>query len=125
MEKHVFIGKHIVSEMYDISDKLILDNELILNILVRGVKLSGAKCEGVLCKRFLPSGFSAVLLLSESHASVHTYPEQGALFADAFTCGTNCNPQIIIDEWVSGLSVKDYKTNIIHRGGRQDRNEAL
>ena len=119
MEKHVFIGKHIVSEMYDISD------ELILNILVRGVKLSGAKCEGVLCKRFLPSGFSAVLLLSESHASVHTYPEQGALFADAFTCGTNCNPQIIIDELVSGLSVKDYKTNIIHRGGRQDRNEAL
>ena len=62
MDEHIFIGTHIISEMYGVSDHLINDQSLILKILLRGVKLCGAKCEGVLCKQFLPSGFSAVLL---------------------------------------------------------------
>lgn len=112
-------------EMYGVSDHLINDQSLILKILLRGVKLCGAKCEGVLCKQFLPSGFSAVLLLSESHTSVHTYPEKNALFADAFTCGTNCDPKIIIDELVNGLEVENCKTKIIHRGEGSGDYEAL
>ena len=79
----------------------------------------------MLCKQFLPSGFSAVLLLSESHTSVHTYPEKNALFADAFTCGTNCDPKIIIDELVNGLEVENCKTKIIHRGEGSGDYEAL
>ena len=33
-----------------------------------------------------------VVLLSESHASIHTYPEHAACFVDLFTCGRNCHP---------------------------------
>jgi S-adenosylmethionine/arginine decarboxylase-like enzyme len=32
-----------------------------------------------------------VFLLSESHASIHTYPEHGACFVDLFTCGNKCS----------------------------------
>lgn len=125
MDKHEFFGTHIISEMYDISTNIINDNELILNVLLRGVKLSGAKCEGVLCKKFTPCGFSAVLLLSESHASVHTYPEKNALFADAFTCGTSCKTHIIIDELVKSLRVENCKTEIILRGKGTSNYEAI
>ena len=31
------------------------------------------------------------ILLSESHASIHTYPEHGKCFIDLFTCGDKCN----------------------------------
>ena len=34
-----------------------------------------------------------VLILSESHASIHTYPEDRSCFVDFFTCGTDCLPE--------------------------------
>ena len=37
---------------------------------------------------FPPDGITAVALLSESHASIHTYPEHQSCFVDIFTCGT-------------------------------------
>ena len=39
---------------------------------------------------FEPDGMTAVVLLSESHASIHTYPEHRACFVDIFTCGSRC-----------------------------------
>ena len=42
---------------------------------------------------FPPSGLTMVFLLSESHASIHTYPEHGACFVDLFTCGEKCSSE--------------------------------
>jgi S-adenosylmethionine decarboxylase proenzyme len=39
--------------------------------------------------RFAPEGVTALFLLAESHASLHTYPAQGAAFFDIFTCGSS------------------------------------
>lgn len=72
--------------------------------------------EGILFKQFEPIGLSIVVLLSESHASIHTYPEQNCMFVDAFTCGTNCNPQSIIDTLIEELRVSHYSAKEIHRG---------
>jgi S-adenosylmethionine decarboxylase len=37
--------------------------------------------------KFSPQGFTGLLLLSESHISIHTYPERGYAAIDVFTCG--------------------------------------
>jgi S-adenosylmethionine decarboxylase len=34
------------------------------------------------------------ILLSESHASIHTYPEHGKCFVDLFTCGDKCDHNV-------------------------------
>ena len=41
-------------------------------------------------------GFSGVTLLSESHISIHTWPERNCASIDVFMCG-NCDPQIAVD----------------------------
>tara|TARA_Y100000389_G_C17470276_1_gene529853 strand:+ start:1705 stop:1956 length:252 start_codon:yes stop_codon:yes gene_type:complete len=33
-----------------------------------------------------PGGISGLVLLCESHASIHTYPETGKMYADIFSC---------------------------------------
>lgn len=42
---------------------------------------------------FPPDGLTMVFLLSESHASIHTYPEHRSCFVDLFTCGDKCSAQ--------------------------------
>jgi S-adenosylmethionine decarboxylase len=46
----------------------------------------------VVSRRFAPQGVTALALLAESHASLHTYPEAGLAFWDCFTCGVACDP---------------------------------
>jgi S-adenosylmethionine decarboxylase len=36
-------------------------------------------------------GYTSAFILSESHATIHTYPEHGACFVDLFTCGDHCS----------------------------------
>lgn len=116
MNQHDFAGIHIISEMYGISDELINNEYLLLDALVQGTIKSGATIEGILTKKFSPFGYSAIILLSESHASIHTYPEKHAIFVDAFTCGSKCRTERIVDEMIKRLHVKRHNTQIIERG---------
>ena len=53
----------------------------------RAAAATGATVLQVICQRFAPQGVTALALLAESHASLHTYPEAGLAFWDCFTCG--------------------------------------
>ncbi|WP_185750821.1 adenosylmethionine decarboxylase [Clostridium sp. KNHs214] len=115
-KKHRFLGRHILGELYGI-DYEILDNLSILEkALSLGIKRSEARCEGMLVKKFNPSGVTIVALLSESHASIHTYPECNALFIDAFTCGNTCDPQAIIDVVVEIVKPQKIAVKEMKRG---------
>src|SRR5262249_50198637 len=65
-----------------------LDNLESLSSLARAAaEKTGATVLNVLAHRFSPQGVTVLVLLAESHASLHTYPEAGVVFWDCFTCG--------------------------------------
>lgn len=43
--------------------------------------------------QFEPIGVTGVLVLSESHFSVHTYPENNQLYLDIFCCSESFDPE--------------------------------
>lgn len=43
-----------------------------------------------------PPGFTSVVLIDESHITSHCYSDRGWLAIDVFTCGSNSNPQQMI-----------------------------
>jgi S-adenosylmethionine decarboxylase len=45
-------------------------------------------------QRFEPQGFSILYLLSESHMSIHTFPEKNYIAFDLYTCRTYANNEI-------------------------------
>jgi S-adenosylmethionine decarboxylase len=47
--------------------------------------------------QFCPQGVSCMVVISESHLSVHTWPEFQHAQVDVFTCGTNALPSIAVD----------------------------
>jgi len=114
--EHMFFGVHVIGELYGVDAKMLNNKELLESVLKEGIKLSGATLCSLQTKVFDPSGITSLALLSESHASFHTYPDYNALFFDAFTCGTDCQPQKIADHMIEILKPKRHTLKTIKRG---------
>jgi len=92
-EVHKFAGKHFVSSYLQCDPDAISDVHRLLEAMDKAVGSSGATVLNKNHHIFHPNGLTVVYLLSESHASLHTYPEFGACFVDLFTCGDHCSAQ--------------------------------
>ncbi len=116
MTEHLFRGIHILGELYGISPHLLQNSEFLKEELCKGIKASGATLCSWQVKEFEPGGLTILALLSESHASIHTYPEFESLFLDAFTCGVQCHPEEIAFALVKALRPKFQKIEKLQRG---------
>ena len=90
-ESYQFIGKHFVASYKECDQKALTDLPKLKEALTKAAEKSGAHILDSVDYIFEPDGLTMVILLSESHASIHTYPEYGACFVDLFTCGHTCS----------------------------------
>jgi S-adenosylmethionine decarboxylase len=102
MEYSTF-GRHVAIDTWGVDFNLLNDAEWLKQQLVEAAEVSGATVLGVQAKQFEPQGATVLCLLSESHISIHTYPERGFAAIDCYTCGETVDPQIAIDYLVSVL----------------------
>ncbi len=115
--EHPFLGTHILSEIYGVSEDKFKNITKVVACVERGIEKSGATLVKTHYFKFEPIGFTIVSILKESHVSIHTYPEQKAAFIDVFTCG-NIVPEIIVQEIIAYFSPKRTQTQTINRGIR-------
>jgi S-adenosylmethionine decarboxylase proenzyme len=64
---------------------------------------------------FKPQGVSGVVVIEESHLSIHTWPEHGYAAVDFFTCG-NGDPIAAHEFLKSGLQASNYEMIHVDRG---------
>ena len=88
-----YFGCHLLANYVGCDPAALADNAGLKAALESAVKAAGATLLDSVDYAFTPSGMTAVMLLSESHASIHTYPEHRACFVDLFTCGRGCSVQ--------------------------------
>jgi S-adenosylmethionine decarboxylase len=84
------VGRHLVATYHGCAASALLDGPGLLAALREAVRASGASILDEAQHVFPNGGLTAVILLAESHASIHTYPEVGACFVDLFTCCRAC-----------------------------------
>jgi S-adenosylmethionine decarboxylase len=79
-------GNEISTVFHGVPDAVIHDIDLIEKTLMEGLALDNFTILGALPHRFTPSGFTTLILLAESHAAIHTYPEHNALYFSLYSC---------------------------------------
>lgn len=89
-EEYAFYGKHFIATYKECNDEALKDLPRLEQAFEEAVRASGATLLQSSKYIFSPDAITIVSLLSESHASIHTYPEKGACFVDLFTCGDRC-----------------------------------
>lgn len=114
---HAARGQHLLLTLAGCPPPL-LDDLAALERLVRlAAQATGASVLQVISHRFNPYGVTALALLAESHASLHTYPERGVAFWDCFTCGPACDPQRSVAVLVAALRPQATDQQAIVRAG--------
>lgn len=68
------------------------DAGFLMGVLEEAADLVGARIVSRVAERFSPVGVSVVLILAETHLSVHTWPELGYAAVDIFFCGEGKDP---------------------------------
>ena len=81
------IGRHLIAEYYGCNLERINDVEFIETRMRQAANLIGATVMGTSFHRFEPHGVSGTVVISESHLSIHTWPENGYVAVDIYTCG--------------------------------------
>jgi len=105
---------HYLLDVYGVSPRL-LDDELFLRDLLENSAIAcGAEVLDTTSHKFEPQGVTALCLLSESHISVHTWPEKGEAAFDIFTCGES-EPKIAVDIILEQLHPTSNNTTCVQR----------
>lgn len=81
------IARHLIAEYY-CCNPAVLDDEIAIRRHMRSAAAQiGATVVGEAFHQYSPQGVSGVLLIAESHLSIHTWPDRGYAAIDIFTCG--------------------------------------
>jgi len=110
------LGKHLLIELNDCNRELLNNLEAIREIMLAAAIGSGATVLGESFHQFSPQGVSGVIIIAESHLTIHTWPEHGYAAADIFTCGTTVLPEKAADIIIERFAPKNHSIMQMFRG---------
>lgn len=108
------MGKHYLLNLFGCSFVLLNDEHFLVDLLENAAAASGATVLKTVYEKFEPQGVTVICLLSESHISIHTWPEEGKAACDIYTCGDS-NPKIGCDIMIQQLQSSDHTLSYIER----------
>ncbi|MDT8379976.1 MAG: adenosylmethionine decarboxylase [Desulfotignum sp.] len=101
------LGRQVTIEYYDCRATAFLDAVRVENALLKAAKDSGATIISSSFHQFEPQGVSGVVVIAESHFTIHAWPEHDYAAVDIFTCGDNIDLETAIDSMKTSFESKN------------------
>ena len=114
-ETYEACGTHLMLTLKNCSPEMLNDRYALGQLVREAATATGATVLETHSYQFAPQGVTALAVLAESHASMHTYPEVGTVFWDCFTCGTTCSPELSVQVLVDALKPEAINKQVIAR----------
>ncbi|MBQ7264237.1 MAG: adenosylmethionine decarboxylase [Synergistaceae bacterium] len=108
-------GVHFIVEASGCDDT-ITNVVRLQDTLVEAARRAHAQVWSVSFNRFPPNGVRGVVVISESHLSVHTWPEASYMALDIYTCGAKTEPMVAVQYVLEQVSAKHIHITEITRG---------
>lgn len=109
-------GRHVAMDAWGVDFQKLNDVEYLTEHLQKAAKACGATVLSVQKQQFDPQGATVLVMLSESHLSIHTYPEKGFAALDCYTCGHTVDPVIAIEYMLEVLQPSKAYSKVLRRG---------
>ena len=117
MGKLEALGKHVILELHDCDRKCLSNCEFLRATLLEACRRAGATILGNSFHVFSPyDGVSGVIIIAESHLSIHTWPEYRYAAVDIFACGNSLHPERAVEFMVKELKAGNHSIIELERG---------
>ena len=114
------LGRHLLIELKDCNVEVLNDLDFLKRCLHDAADQIGATVVNECYHEFSPQGISGVLVISESHICIHTWPEHAYAAVDIFTCGDSVKPELAVNPLVEKLKAKNSSFIELKRGILQE-----
>lgn len=111
-----YLGRHILAEFFDCNPNILNNLQLVEEKMTEAAVECGATVVEKCFHMFNPHGVSGVVIISESHLAIHTWPELGYAAVDLFTCGESCDPKVAYNYLKKAFSSKTGSFSELRRG---------
>lgn len=91
-------GRHLIVDCTAVDRQTLLNDKLFLETMAEAATRAGSTVISQIRYKFgsdSAPGFTAIVMLDESHVSAHAYSDLGLLAMDVFTCG-NTDPEQVL-----------------------------
>jgi S-adenosylmethionine decarboxylase proenzyme len=109
------LGEHYICDLSNCNRELLYDSERSRDLFFQAVRDSGLTIVSEGYYPFSPHGFTCFLLLAESHASLHAWPEYGYCAIDLFTCNLDLDIKPLVDKLISLFGAQDAQIRVVSR----------
>jgi S-adenosylmethionine decarboxylase proenzyme len=107
---------HIMAEFHGCDPRILNSVESVEALMRAAADAAGATVVESSFHKFGPHGVSGVLVLAESHLSVHTWPERDYAATDIYTCGDRCTPERAHEVLQVALKAERCEVMVVKRG---------
>lgn len=87
------LGSHLLVELRDCNPDILKSVRKVQDAMVAAARHAAASIVDISFHEFNPFGVSGMVIIAESHLSIHTWPEYGYAAVDIFTCGDIIKPE--------------------------------
>jgi S-adenosylmethionine decarboxylase len=119
------LGRHLIVEYSDCDKRHLNDAQYLEDAMNDAVRKSGATIVRSIFHRYNPQGVSGVVVIAESHISIHTWPEYGYAAVDFFTCGESVDPYKAHEHMKEMLAASKAFVQELKRGIPSDTDEII
>ena len=109
-------GTHIICELSGCDARALTDVEYVQSVMKSAALEANAEILKTAFHRFEPQGVSGVVVIAESHLSIHTWPESGYAAVDFYTCGDHTDPWRACEYAARKLGARSVLTTEVKRG---------
>ena len=110
------LGTHLLVELRDCNPAILKNLEEVRDALVSAAKEAKATIVDISFHEFNPFGISGMVVIAESHLSIHTWPEYGYAAVDIFTCGDVIKPEVAASSIIERFQCKSPSMVELKRG---------
>ena len=110
------LGHHWLLECYDCDAAILKEYTLVEELLKEAAVKGGMNIIETRFHQFEPWGVSGFIIVSESHLSIHTWPEHQFAAIDIFSCQTNIDLEAILGHLKTALKTENINVQKIERG---------
>ncbi len=110
------LGRHLLLELFDCDLDAINNLDAVKGALVEAARRAQATIVDVVFHEFNPFGISGVVVIAESHLSIHTWPEYRYAAVDIFSCGDVLQPEVAANYLVEQFGAERTSVVEMQRG---------